>query len=101
MDSNVAAEEFPALYRTILDGVAELEQAGLRDEAHRVRRAATAAYSGAWGDSGHRRLQLLILRIDRGLASPDRARTERVGPLSPRPGLKARLALVHRVPTTR
>ena len=72
MDSTTAAEEFPGLYRTILDGVAELERVGRRSEAERIRKAATAAYSGPWGAAGHRRLELQRQRIERALATPDR-----------------------------
>jgi hypothetical protein len=71
MDSNIAAEEFPGLYRTILDGIAELERVGQRDEAARIRKAATAAYSGAWGAAGYRRLELQRQRMERALAGPD------------------------------
>lgn len=60
-----AAEAFPALYRAILDGVTELEQAGRRTEAFAIRREATAAYSGAWGPTGRRRLEALLVRIER------------------------------------
>ena len=72
MDSSTAAEEFPGLYRSILDGIAELERQGRRREAERIRKAATAAYSGPWGPAGHRRLELQRLRIERALAAPDR-----------------------------
>ena len=71
MDSSTAAEEFPGLYRTILDGIAELERLGRRAEADRIRKAATTAYSGPWGAAGHRKLQQQRLRIERALA-PER-----------------------------
>ncbi len=69
MESSTAAEAFPALYRAILDGVADLERCGLRAEAHAVRRDATAAYSGAWGEAGRRRLTALVARIEVVLAA--------------------------------
>ena len=72
MDSTTAAEEFPGLYRSILDGIAELERLGRRSEADRIRRSATAAYSGPWGAAGYRRLELQRQRIERALATPDR-----------------------------
>ena len=72
MDSSVTAEEFPGLYRAILDGIAELERLGRRTEADRIRKAATAAYSGPWGATGYRKLELQRLRIQRALATPDR-----------------------------
>jgi len=65
------AEAFPDVYRTILDGIALLELAGHREEAHRIRAAATAAYSGAWSETGHRRLTLIAARLERLLATPD------------------------------
>jgi hypothetical protein len=101
MDSNSAAEAFPGVYRAILDGVAELERIGLRDEAHRVRRAATAAYSGPWGEAGYRRLILLVARIERTLAAPAQAipTRRRPGPRAPEaPGLQA---LLRRIPSAR
>lgn len=58
MDSTVPpAESLPALYRAILDAVAELERRGRRADAVRIRAAATGAYSRAWDDSGRRRLE--------------------------------------------
>jgi hypothetical protein len=77
MDSSIAAEEFPGLYRTILDGIAELERLGRRTEADRIRKAATAVYSGPWGAAGHRQLELQRQRIERVLAAPDRHAAER------------------------
>jgi len=41
-------DEFPALYRAVLDGVAEMERRGERSEAATIRRQAIAAYSAAW-----------------------------------------------------
>ena len=58
MDPNSLAEELPSLYRAILDRVAELEAAGQRTEAARMRSTATQIYSRAWDDRariGHRR----------------------------------------------
>ncbi|HET9520926.1 MAG TPA: hypothetical protein VFO73_07775 [Candidatus Limnocylindrales bacterium] len=62
------AEELPSLYRTILDLVAQLERIGERSEAGRIRMNATAAYSGAWDESGRNRLLSLIARADRIIA---------------------------------
>jgi hypothetical protein len=101
MDSTSAAEVFPGLYRAILDGVAALEADGQREEARRVRQAATAAYSGSWGDAGRRRLELLLVRIDRALAvrndPPATGRDRATGAKAPR-GLGA---LLRRLPTAR
>ena len=54
-----AAEDLPAVYRVILDGVAILERAGRRAEAARIRVAATRAYSTAWDGSSMKRLERL------------------------------------------
>jgi len=62
MDPNSLAEELPSLYRAILDRVAELEAAGQRAEAARVRAAATQIYSRAWDDRARRRLTDLLAR---------------------------------------
>lgn len=80
MGTSTPAEELPALYRAILDRVAELEAAGERSEAARVRRQATAAYSRAWDDRARRRLTGLLRaaeqptalerRLGRGLRRP-------------------------------
>jgi hypothetical protein len=79
------AEELPALYRTILDGVALLEQLGERREAALVRAEATKAYSHAWDDRCRRRLMALRRRIDRTVASGNHSRpARRVPPLLPR-----------------
>ena len=74
MDGLTPAEEFPALYRTILDGVAELERLGERREAALVRGDAIAVYSTAWDDRGRRRLTGLIQRIERVVAGAERPR---------------------------
>jgi hypothetical protein len=65
MEPNSPAEELPALYRAILDRVAELEAAGHRVEAAHVRRAATRAYSRAWDARAHRQLEALLRRAQR------------------------------------
>ncbi|MBF6604574.1 MAG: hypothetical protein IVW53_03225 [Chloroflexi bacterium] len=46
-------DEFPALYRAVLDRVAALERRGEREVAAAIRRQAIAAYSAAW-DGAHR-----------------------------------------------
>jgi hypothetical protein len=62
MDPNSLAEELPALYRAILDRVAELEADGHRVEAARVRSDATRIYSRAWDQRARRRLEALLQR---------------------------------------
>ena len=59
MDST-PAEDLPALYRAILDAVADLEAMDERPLAARIRRNATAAYSRAWDERARRRLLLLL-----------------------------------------
>lgn len=100
MDSNAAAEAFPGLYRAILDGVAELERLGHRDEAHRIRRAATASYSGPWGDPGRRRLASLVSRMERTLTNQDHAIPERRARLR-RPASLGLHELLRRLPSAR
>jgi len=68
MDPNSLAEELPALYRAILDRVAELEAEGRRPEAARVRTDATQIYSRAWDDKARRRLEALLERNSRPAA---------------------------------
>jgi hypothetical protein len=60
MESNSPSEELPALYRAILDRVADLEAAGERAEAAHLRTEATAAYSRAWDERARRRLESLL-----------------------------------------
>jgi hypothetical protein len=73
METNSPAEELPALYRAILDRVAELEGAGERARAAQLRNDATDAYSRAWDERARRRLELLLRRSDRD-ADADRPR---------------------------
>ena len=68
MDPNSLAEELPALYRAILDRVAELEAEGRRPEAARVRTNATQIYSRAWDEKARRRLEALLERNRRPAA---------------------------------
>jgi hypothetical protein len=82
METNPPAEELPALYRAILDRVAELEVAGDRIGAGRVRRQATRAYSRAWDERARRELLALLERATRPTA------TERL--LGRRPAVRTR-----------
>ncbi|MEX2183909.1 MAG: hypothetical protein WEC14_05640 [Chloroflexota bacterium] len=72
MDAHTPAEELPALYRAILDRVAELEAAGQRRAAGDVRRGAIAAYSRAWDDRARRQLLALLHDADRRTAAGQR-----------------------------
>ena len=69
MDPNSVAEELPGLYRTILDRIAELEGAGDRVEAARIRTAATRSYSRAWDDRTRRELEDLLRRARKPTAA--------------------------------
>ena len=91
MEPNSPAEDLPALYRAILDRVAELEAAGQRDDAARVRSAATAAYSRAWDAKARRQLEALLRRAvrptaaERLLGRGQRRRYGRAATADPRP----------------
>jgi hypothetical protein len=56
------AEELPALYRALLDRVAQIEAEGRRSEAYRVRSEAVRIYSRSWDERARRRLQDLLAR---------------------------------------
>lgn len=90
METNSPAEELPALYRAILDRVAELEADGERATAARLRSDATDAYSRAWDERARRRLETLLRRSDR---DPD---AERQGGRVRRPVAPARRAMATR-----
>jgi hypothetical protein len=60
MEQNSPAEELPALYRAILDRVAELEADGARAQAARVRSTATRIYSRAWDERARKGLIQLL-----------------------------------------
>jgi hypothetical protein len=62
MEPMTAADELPALYRAVLDRVAELEASGRRDLANHVRAEATRIYSRSWNDDARRRLVALLRR---------------------------------------
>jgi hypothetical protein len=76
MEQNSPAEELPALYRAILDRVADLESCGDRAEAARVRAAATRIYSRAWDEPARRGLMSLLRKA--GPASGERVPARRV-----------------------
>lgn len=65
MDGPAPAELLPFRYRTILDGIADLEARGRRRDAIRIRAQATRAYSRAWDARALRTLDGLIREIDR------------------------------------
>ena len=69
MEQHSPAEELPALYRAILDRIAQLENAGERSEAGRIRFEATRAYSRAWDRRAYRQLDALLRRAGRPTAT--------------------------------
>lgn len=82
------AETLPEQYRRLLDRVAELEAAGHRSEADRIRADGIRAYSKRWNQRTANRLARLIDRADRVLDGRERARA---------PYRPSRLALVARL----
>jgi hypothetical protein len=62
MEPNLAAEELPALYRAVLDRVGQLEAAGEREQAGRIRADAMRIYSRAWDARAKRDLEALLRR---------------------------------------
>ena len=77
VDEQPPAEEFPALYRAILDRVDRLERVGDRREAGRIRAEATTAYSSAWDARSRKRLDGLLRRIDRAIEGRTRSQAGR------------------------
>jgi hypothetical protein len=62
MEPNSAAEELPALYRAVLDRVAEIAASGQRPLANHVRAEAVRIYSRAWDERARRELVALLRR---------------------------------------
>ncbi|MGZ8437238.1 MAG: hypothetical protein ACXW4H_00310 [Candidatus Limnocylindrales bacterium] len=62
MESTSPAEELPALYRALLDRVAQIEAEGGRGAAYRLRSEAARIYSKSWDDRARRALQDLLHR---------------------------------------
>lgn len=60
MDQKSASEELPALYRAILDRIAQIDAAGHRELGYRIRIEATRIYSRAWDDRARRGLEHLL-----------------------------------------
>ena len=93
------ADDLPALYRAILDGIAQLERLGARREAGLLRAEATRIYSTAWDEAGVRRLGQIRRRIERIIAGDERPRTamSRSGMLADRARVPARVRQAARV----
>jgi hypothetical protein len=84
MDQKSASEELPALYRALLDRIAQIDAAGHREVGYRIRREATRIYSRAWDDRARRGLEdLLRQAADKGNAPhPAVARARRSAPVA-------------------
>jgi hypothetical protein len=77
MEPNSAAQELPALYRALLDRVAQFEASGKRGLANRIRADATRIYSRAWDDRARRDLEALLRRNSVELAARPATRRDR------------------------
>ncbi len=69
MEPLSAAEELPALYRALLDRVAQIESSGRRAAAYRLRTQATRIYSKSWDEGARRALRHLLDRPTESLAT--------------------------------
>ena len=68
MDPKSAAEELPALYRALLDRIAQIDAAGHHSVGYKIRAEATRIYSRAWDDQARRGLEDLLRRTaDKGM----------------------------------
>jgi hypothetical protein len=74
VDEHPPAEEFPGLYRAILDRVARLEVLGARADAAKIRTDAIRAYSSAWDQKSRKKLDDLLRRSDRTIEARSRAK---------------------------
>jgi hypothetical protein len=77
MEPKSAAQELPALYRALLDRVAQFEASGKRGLANRIRADATRIYSKAWDDRARRDLEALLRRNSVELATRPATRRDR------------------------
>lgn len=85
MDSKSAAEELPALYRAVLDRIAQIDAAGQRSVGYRIRAEATRIYSRAWDDRARRGLEELLRQAaDKGTVhrEPVRGAPRRTSPVA-------------------
>jgi hypothetical protein len=84
MDQKSAAEELPALYRAVLDRIAQIDASGQRAVGYRLRVEATRIYSRAWDDRARRGLEALLRQavvtgsIQRDPVRPTAQRSPRV-----------------------
>lgn len=73
------SEDLPALYRAILDGIADLERIGQHREGALFRTQATKIYSTSWDANARRRLTQLHRRIGRVISGEEKPGNERPG----------------------
>ena len=73
------SEDLPALYRAILDGIADLERVGQHREAALIRTQATRIYSTSWDVNARRRLTHIHRRIGRVMSGEEKPRNEQTG----------------------
>ena len=73
MEPNPVSEELPALYRAVLDRVAEISASGQRHLANKIRAEAITIYSRAWDDRARRDLDALLRRYASEGADPQPA----------------------------
>ncbi|MEI7744710.1 MAG: hypothetical protein WCK58_13295 [Chloroflexota bacterium] len=69
MEELTPAQQLPLLYRSALDVVARLEEAGDRQTGYDIRRRATQTYSTRWDEGGRRSLQRLVREGEQRLAT--------------------------------
>jgi len=75
MEPMSPAEELPALYRALLDRVAQIEAEGRRAAAYRLRSEATRIYSKCWDERARCALHDLLSRaVDARAGQPERGR---------------------------
>lgn len=74
MDPASPAEELPALYRAVLDRVAQVATGGQRDLANRIRADATRIYSRSWDERARRELEALLCRHTEALVGDPKPR---------------------------
>lgn len=85
MDPKSAAEDLPALYRAILDRIAQIDAAGQRSVGFRIRTEATRIYSRAWDERARRGLEALLRQTaEQGAAQrgPVRGSSRRSAPVA-------------------
>lgn len=68
-NASPSPDDFPGLYRAVLDAAAELDRRGARRASARLRREAAEAYA-VWDEHGRRRLLALLESTRSGRQEP-------------------------------